>query len=390
MKLLGILTILTAALQTVQGQCVLETSIPCTITQWGMDYGKSCVDEETGKSNIVRAVGLDCRDVAVKLKYKICKGNHFDRAFTFNTDTTWGRLRGDDVGLALSSIPESAVCVSEPIYTRINTCDTRTAFGLQVEATTPEGSFCRSYTHENIIPDENENPVTVQTCELETSINCTIKEGDVDKPCEGNIFYNEINPTTCVSIPVEFKYEICKANATQETTTYYFNDNRNRTSASLRISDNNATFMALNTSSLSEMCRSKIVNTTISACEGPVTALLDARARIGNDDPYCNSYSRLYIIPSVRTKEPSSTPTSTPSSKPSPTPSSKPSSTPSSTPSSAPSSAPSLVCETDLDDWTFRLNGLAGRGCGWVGNYPYDRCTGSAKDACKKTCCGIN
>jgi hypothetical protein len=44
------------------------------------------------------------------------------------------------------------------------------------------------------------------------------------------------------------------------------------------------------------------------------------------------------------------------------------------------------------DDWTFKVNGEPGRGCGWVGNYPYDRCLVStgAKEACKRTCCGID
>jgi len=44
------------------------------------------------------------------------------------------------------------------------------------------------------------------------------------------------------------------------------------------------------------------------------------------------------------------------------------------------------------DDWTFKVNGEPGRGCGWVGRNPDDRCliSNGAKDACEKTCCGIN
>jgi len=296
MKSLAILTILTAASQSVQG-CALETSISCTITQWGMDYGKPCVDEETLRSNIVGpAIGGNCRNVAVELKYKICKGDNFNQKFKLNSKNTWGRLRGDDVGLTLSSIPEDAVCVSALIYTQINTCDERTASGLNAVATTPDRSKCKSYTFNPIIPIENNVPVQPQQCELETSISCTIKDGDnVDKPCKGNIFYNDINPTICVPISVEFKYEICKGNAAQETIPYYFN--KKRTSASLRVSGEIGRPIKIDTSPLSEMCRSEIVYTTISACQGPVIAFMDARAQIGNNNPVCNGSFRLDIIP---------------------------------------------------------------------------------------------
>jgi len=44
------------------------------------------------------------------------------------------------------------------------------------------------------------------------------------------------------------------------------------------------------------------------------------------------------------------------------------------------------------DDWTFKVDGKKGRACGWVGKSPNERCLVStgAKKACGKTCCGIN
>jgi len=304
-RLPGILIILTSAFRLVYSQgddCALETSISCTITQWGIDHGKGCFDEVTGRSNIIRpANGEEYRDVAVKLKYKICKGNHFDQIFTFNTNKTRGGLRGENVGLASSSIPESVVCVSETIHTSINTYDDRTPASLMAKARTPEGSWCRSYTYAPIVLDKNYDSPPPQPCELETFITCTIKEGNnMDKPCEGNLFYDnviEIGFIICNPVSVEFKYEICKGNATQETIPYYFN--RKRTSASLRKLEKTAESIALNVSPLSEMCRSEIVSATISACQGPVVASMDARAQIGNDDHICTSYSRLDIMPAV-------------------------------------------------------------------------------------------
>lgn len=44
-----------------------------------------------------------------------------------------------------------------------------------------------------------------------------------------------------------------------------------------------------------------------------------------------------------------------------------------------------------LDDWTFKVGGQKGKGCGWVGKIPEERCLAStgAKEACKLSCCVI-
>jgi len=70
----------------------------------------------------------------------------------------------------------------------------------------------------------------------------------MDKLCEGNIFYDEINPTICDPISIEFKHEICKGNATQETIPYHFNGKW--TSATLLASAEGAGHIALDTSTL--------------------------------------------------------------------------------------------------------------------------------------------
>jgi len=371
MQILAILTILTTVFQNVYSQddeCALRLRIPCTITQWGVDQGKSCFDE-TGKSNIVRPVKAEtCREVSVMLRYKICKDSDFEQRFILNPDKTWGKLRGKLVKLTMSSIPEGRKCVSTPIYTSINTCDNKTHLGLNVEATTSEGSYCHGYKSKKVeASDSNQEEDYVPIpCELETSISCTIKEGDnLDKPCEDNIFYERINPTICNPISVEYKYEICKGITSHEGIPYYFNGKRS--SATLKVSGKNQEMISLDESPLSEMCRSTVVTTTIEACQGPVVALLDARAHIGVDDPVCSKTSRLVIIPrSLATSAP--------------------------TTSLAPSTSASPSIDCSKDDWNFKVDGRVGRACAWVGKRPRQRCLIStgAKLACAKSCCGYN
>ena len=378
MRILAILTILTTVLQNVYSQedaCVLQLRIPCTIMQWGVDQGKSCFDEVTGKSNIVRPVKAEtCREVSVRLRYTICKGSDFDQRFILNPDKTWGKLRGENVELTMSSIPEGRKCVSTPIFTSINTCDNKTPFSLYTEATTSEGSYCHRYKSRKVEASDSNQAEDYEPipCELQTSISCTIKEGDnLNKPCEDNIFYERINPTICNPISVEYKYEICKGNTSHKGIPYYFNGKR--TSATLRVSDKNDEMISLDESPLSETCRSTVVTTTIEACQGPVTALLDARAHIGVDDPVCSTTSRLDIIPRVEGEL-----------------SSAPSAAPTTSPAPSTSGSPSVDCSTN--DWNFREYGRAGRGCAWVGQRPRQRCLIStgAKQACAKSCCGYN
>jgi len=73
-----------------------------------------------------------------------------------------------------------------------------------------------------------------------------------------------------------------------------------------------------------------------------------------------------------------------------------PSDPPSTVPSTVPSTGGSSIeLEQCLDDWDFKVDSITGKGCGWVENSPVYRCNmPGAYDSCKKSCnncpCKIN
>merc|ERR1740139_1682214 len=92
------------------------------------------------------------------------------------------------------------------------------------------------------------------------------------------------------------------------------------------------------------------------------------------------------------TKSPTPSPTKSPTESPTESPTKNPTPSPTKSPTPSPTQSPTKAPTCGSNDWTFKVDGQTGQGCTWVGNKPYQRCLVStgAKENCKSGCCGIS